>query len=84
MSATVAKSLLFLAVLISIAALAFQRPLKSGEEGAMFTDTVAEQSTLAVQPDNPDEDGNQGPGMAESALVQPPVAAPVVKPASSR
>jgi hypothetical protein len=80
MSATLAKSMLFLAVLITIAALAFQRPLKPGEEGAMFTNTVAEQAAPAAQPDNPAEDGDQGPGMAESALAQPPVAAPI-KPA---
>jgi hypothetical protein len=83
MPAIVAKSLLALAVLGSIAAVAFQRPPNAGEEGAMFVDVVAEQATVAVQPDNPDED-RYSPGMAESAFADAAIAPLPAHAATSR
>jgi hypothetical protein len=75
MPTRLAQSLLFLAVLASIAALASQPPPMQDEMGAsMFTTVVAEQALPLPQPANPDEDRDTGYGMAESRFADAPIA----------
>jgi hypothetical protein len=76
MPSRLAKSLMFLAVLGLIAALASQPPPMQDEMGAtsMFVAIVAEQALPLPQPANPDEDRDTGYGMAESSFADAPIA----------
>jgi hypothetical protein len=75
MPTRLAQSLLFLAALASIAALASQTPPLQDEMGAsMFTIVVAEQALPLPQPANPDEDRDTAYGMAESRFAEAPIA----------
>jgi hypothetical protein len=67
MFAPLARLLMVLVVLLTVAGLAYQPAAFPTEAG--FTVLAAEHVQYAVQPDNPDEDGNIGPGMSESAFA---------------
>jgi len=68
MSLGLARALMVLVVLLTVAGLAYQPAPVQDEYG--FAIIAAEQVRYAVQPDNPDEDGNIGPGMAECAFAE--------------
>lgn len=68
MSTLLARALMVLVVLLTVVGLAYQPATIVGEDG--ITVIAAEHAQYAVQPDNPDEDGDIGPGMSESAFAE--------------
>jgi hypothetical protein len=82
MSALLARALMVLVVLLTVVGLAYKPATIEGEDA--ITVVAAEHAQYAVQPDNPDEDGDIGPGMSESAFAEaaPPPPSHAEPPAS--